>query len=147
MGTDAQGPGTAQEPTTANGRQQGSTLIEALLSVTLLGLATLSALQASTQATQRSRSAQQRALAVQWSAELAERLQADVATNLAAWQSQAGAALAAGTAPLDDAVAVTAIPATPTTPAQWQVHLRWIDPADQRPAAHHAVIERPLLPP
>ena len=120
MGKDAQGPGTAQEPGQASS-QQGSTLIEALLAVTLLGLAALTALQASTQATQRSRSAQQRAVA--------------------------SAALATGTAPIDDSAVVTAIPATPTTPAQWQVRLRWIDAADRRPASHHAVIERPVLPP
>ena len=145
MGKDAQGPGTAQG--TPHGTQRGSTLIEALLAVTLLGLTTLTALQASTQATQRSRSAQQRAVAVQWSAELAERLQADPTTDLASWQALATAALAQGTAPIDEAAVVTAIPATSATPAQWQVQLRWVDAADRQIAAHHAVIERAGLQP
>lgn len=145
MGKDAQGPGTAQG--TRQRTQRGSTLIEALLAVTLLGLTTLTALQASTQATQRSRSAQQRAVAVQWSAELAERLQADPTTDLASWQALATAALAQGTAPIDEAAVVTAIPATSAAPAQWQVQLRWVDAADRQIAAHHAVIERTGLPP
>lgn len=145
MGKDARGPGTARGR--PHGRHQGSTLIEAMLAVTLLGLTTLTALQASTLAAQRSRSAQQRAVAVQWSAELTERLQVDPATDLLTWQTQAAAALAELARPVNDAAVVRAVAATSATPAQWQAQLHWIDAADQRLAAHHAVIERTGLAP
>lgn len=133
MGKDAQGPRMARR------QQQGATLLEALLAATLLALATLAALQLSSQAAAGSRAALQRARAVELAAELAERLYSDPDTDLAVWRTEAAAVLApAG----DDVAAVQYVPATTASPAQWHIQLNWLDAADGSEAKHSAVVSR-----
>ena len=134
MGRDAQGPRMARS------RQAGSSLIEALLATVLLALGTLTALQISSQAARGSRAALQRVRAIELAAELAERLQADPSTNLAAWQSEAAAVLlpSSGARVADDVARVQLLPAAQGMPARWRIQLPWIDAADGAAASHIA---------
>ena len=141
MGRDAQGPRMARR------HQHGAALLEALLSATLLAMATVAALQLGSEAALGSRAALQRARAVELAAELAERLQSDPQTDLARWQSEAIALLAPAGAPAgSDAASVSYLPATDAGPAQWHIQLRWIDAADGRLATHTALVLRQGLP-
>ena len=134
MGRDAQGPRKA------HGKQGGSSLIEALLATVLLALGTLTALQISSRAALSSRSALQRVRAVELASELAERLQANPATDLAAWQSEAAAVLMPGSAErvAGDVASVQFMPASQGIPTRWRIQLHWIDAADGADASHVA---------
>lgn len=134
MGRDAQGPRMART------RHAGSSLIEALLATVLLALGTLTALQISSQAALSSRAALQRVRAVELASELAERLQADPTTDLAAWQSEAAAVLlpSSGARVADDVASVQLLPAAQGMPARWRIQLHWIDAADGAAASHIA---------
>lgn len=134
MGRDAQGPRKAHS------KQAGTSLIEALLATVLLALGTLTALQISSQAALSSRAALQRVRAVELASELAERLQADPTTDLAAWQSEAAAVLMPGSAArvAGDVASVQLLPASQSAPARWRIQLHWIDAADGADASHVA---------
>jgi len=134
MGRDAQGPRKARS------KQAGTSLIEALLATVLLALGTLTALQISSQAARGSRAALQRVRAIELASELAERLQADPTTDLAAWQSEAAAVLLPGSAArvADDVANVQFMPASQGIPARWRIQLHWIDAADGAAASHIA---------
>ncbi len=134
MGRDAQGPRKAHS------KQAGSSLIEALLATVLLVLGTLTALQISSQAARGSRAALQRVRAIELASELAERLQADPATDLGAWQSEAAAVLmpGSGARKIDDVASVQLLPASQSAPARWRIQLHWIDAADGAAASHIA---------
>ena len=138
MGRDAQGPRMARS------RHAGSSLIEALLATVLLALGTLTALQISSQAARGSRAALQRVRAIELASELAERLQADPTTDLAAWQSEAAAVLMPGSAAhlAGDVASVQFMPASQGIPTRWRIQLHWIDAADGADASHVALLQR-----
>jgi type IV pilus modification protein PilV len=138
MGRDAQGPRKARS------KQAGTSLIEALLATVLLALGTLTALQISSQAVRGSRAALQRVRAIELASELAERLQADPTTDLAAWQSEAAAVLMPGSAArvAGDVARVQLLPASQGAPARWRIQLHWIDAADGADASHVALLQR-----
>ena len=123
MHTDVKGPGKAR----------GASLVESLLAVVVLGLATLAALALFTQAGRTSRAALLQQQAVEALADLGEQLRADAHADVAAWQ----AAVAAQ--PSHQALVSKA---NANSLDLWTQNLQWPDPVDGRTLALGATIAR-----
>ena len=116
------------------GKARGASLIESLLAVVVLGLATLAALALFTRAAQASRAALLQQQAITAVADLAEQLRADAGADTASWLQQiaqrppfTGQVTTASTNGLD----------------LWTLSLQWRDPSDGRPAAFASTLARP----
>lgn len=121
--TDVRGPRKAR----------GASLVESLLAVLLLGLATLAALALFTQAGRTARAALVQQQALESLADLAEQLRADPLADVAAWQAASmlqPAHQAQVTTAHDDRLDL------------WTLRLQWPDPVDGQPAAISTRIAR-----
>ena len=122
--TDVKGPGKAR----------GASLIESLLAVVVLGLATLAALALFTRAAHASRAALLQQQAVTAVADLAEQLRADAGADTAYWLKQT-----AQRPPFRGQVTT----ASSNGLDLWTLQLHWPDPSDGQPAAFSSTLARP----
>jgi len=121
-------------------RLQGSSLLEALVALTLLAIATLGTMAGFTVALRSSHSALLRIRAVELAAELAEQWRAAAAgstVDLGAWQQAVALQLPQPDPPQLDCQG--------DRPKACRITLRWADRADSAKASHVSLIE--LAPP
>lgn len=116
------------------GKARGASLIESLLAVGVLGLATLAALALFTRATHASRAALLQQQAITAVADLAEQLRADAGADTATWLQQT-----AQHPPFSGQV----ITASANGLDLWTLQMHWTDPTDGQTATFASTIARP----